>query len=311
MFRFPFLPDTLWARAIALWATVTVEAALPVLLTFRRTRWMGIVLGLSFHFLLGTIGHRTFSALAYAAYALFCIGSLTSWVERVQALISKRWTRHQIDSFVVCFRTLVVVLAVLVVAPDLATVRSGFRAVWLIWVFWSVAVALVYLSAIVSDWRQQIQSPQDVPSAAPGLLWLVVPLVAFNGLTSYSGLKTQTNFTMYSNLRTETENNHYFMPALRFSDLQDDIVTISSTNVPSLLPYIDDEVALTYFEFRRVISEAEGNTQVEYERGGRLHIFELRDGVATDTELREHPTWLGKLLYFRPVEMGQKTRCRH
>ena len=213
--RFPVVPDTEGIRTTALWATVGVEAALPLLLTFRRSRWLGITLGLSFHFVLGMIGHRTFSALAYAAYSLFCMTPLTQWFGHVLQGVRARRSPNQIRLSLGVCRVMFVVLAVFLVAPELAAGRWGSRPVWFYWIFWSLGTGFTYFVAIVWDWTRLRSPSRTVPVLSNGLVWLVVCLVVVNGLAPYIGLKTQTSFTMYSNLRTETANNHFFMPTLR------------------------------------------------------------------------------------------------
>jgi NADH:ubiquinone oxidoreductase subunit 6 (subunit J) len=58
----------------------------------------------------------------------------------------------------------------------------------------------------------------------PGLL-LIPALLFANGLMPYLGLKTETSFAMYSNLRTEGGySNHWLMPAsLQVWDYQRDL----------------------------------------------------------------------------------------
>ena len=204
-----------------------------------------------------------------------------------------------------------VVLAVFLVAPELAAGRWGSRPVWFYWIFWSLGTGFTYFVAIVWDWTRLRSPSRTVPVLSNGLVWLVVCLVVVNGLAPYIGLKTQTSFTMYSNLRTETANNHFFMPTLRLAGFQDDIVTVHDSNLQELQSYVDSDFAMTYFEFRRLISEAADDFEVEYERANMQRFFTLHGGVASDAELREHPTWLGKLLRFRPVDIGPRSRCQH
>lgn len=76
----PLLPNADWTARVVIWGTILVELAIPLLLTFRRTRYTAIILGLGFHFMLGLIGHRTFSALAFALYSLYLIEPLSHLV---------------------------------------------------------------------------------------------------------------------------------------------------------------------------------------------------------------------------------------
>ena len=146
--------------------------------------------------------------------------------------------------------------------------------------------------------------------------WLLVfPLVlALHGLTSYLGLRTAGNFTMFSNLRTEGGiSNHLFMPRrlVSLADYQEDLVEILETDDVDFAEYREQQLLLPYFEFRRMMSGIE-NVRVTYLRGGQQHSFECKDGHCNDAELAQPYSGLvRRLLYFRPVDKGPRMLCRH
>jgi hypothetical protein len=142
----------------------------------------------------------------------------------------------------------------------------------------------------------------------------VIPLVvALNGLSPYVGLKTETSWAMYSNLRTEVHPNHFLVPvSAKVFGYQDDLVEILDTSLPALAEYVGGDVRLTFFEFRRMCSAATGDFDVSYRRHGEDRTLEIVAGVASDPAVcRAHPWLLGKLLRFRPVDTGAQARCRH
>lgn len=316
---FPFLPDASWTHLPVIWGTILIEGAIPVLLTFKRTRYLAILIGLPFHFMLGLIGHRTFAALAYALYSLYCIVPVMNLINNVFQLVRTRYGSDTISRYLRIARMIGFVVGVLFFV-DLAFqyrpegLLSILRIDWAYWLFGSMTVALVYSSGIMLGWMGKISLSRLERAARPGLLWLMVLLVLLTGLSQYIGLRTETSVTMYSNLRTEGErNNHLFMPSLRITPYQDDLVEVIETDKQELWPYIQQDHYITYFELRRMVSRAkEDNFYVSYRRGETLYEFETGNIENTDPELsQEYPVWLAKLFYFRPVSMGETQGCFH
>jgi hypothetical protein len=152
----------------------------------------------------------------------------------------------------------------------------------------------------------------------PTFRWLyaTLALVVLNGTSQYLGLKTETAFTMYSNLRTEAGyNNHLFLPALRVAGFQDDVVEVLETDLPELERFVGGEEWVTWFEFRRLTSAAKREFRVRYRRnGGEERWFHSGNGHAPagDPELAErHGLLAGKLLRFRAVSRRELPLCAH
>lgn len=312
--RVPFLPTAVWAKTAAIWLTLVIEMAIPVLLTFRRTRYMALIVGLPFHFMLGLIGHRTFSALAFAIYSLYCIGPLTLVVNRQYENAQRIWNPLRVSRCIGLARCVVTIGVILLLMADLTgNFRGGwgplriYRIPWLIWGLWSGGVAVSYLLAM----RQKCPVVRSQPKLT--LLWCLVPLVFLNGASQYLGFKTETCFTMYSNLRTEGDrNNHLFMPALRLANYQDELIELISTNDPQLQQYIDRNQYILRFELRRVLSAAASDIEVTYRYRGKIHQVLAGNGSSSDPTLMDpHPFVLAKLLYFRPVFKGKKALHQH
>lgn len=323
--RFSFLPlpTGRWAVVGSLWAFLIIEIVLPVLLTFRKTRYYAFVIGLPFHILLGLIGHRTFSAFIFALYGLFCAESISKILEKVRMSLGEARTVRLVWGL----RLLLMAAGILIcvyyftVGGDVSDggrppLRNlGYR----LWYTWSVLVAILYFISIGRSYIRRDSLPTLLWSSRPGLLWLMLPVVFLDGMSPYLGLKTETSFAMYSSLRTEGEwNNHFFMPALRVTDYQDDLVEILETDNERLqdMMYIGIETRrralVPYFELHRVVSEATSDFHVTYERGGKIYEYSNVNGVNTDPELaRKIPLVLSKLLYFRPITAGDKEYCKH
>lgn len=185
-------------------------------------------------------------------------------------------------------------------------------------------VATVYVLAIHRGIFRETNSTVSFRTAAPGYLWLMVGFIAINGLAPYLGLKTETSAAMYSNLRTEGgTNNHLFMPALRLTGYQDDLVEITQSDHPVLSglikrPYLKDrhleprKLLITYFELQRIVSETDYDFSVSNVRDGAAKTFVQRDGIPSDSALAARQSLLErKLLLFRPVFAGDVSYCQH
>lgn len=167
----------------------------------------------------------------------------------------------------------------------------------------SLAIALAIVTTPYAAYRM-------IPSRSLGFIPL---LVVFSGVSPYLGLKTETSWSMYSNLRTEVRPNHIFMPRwLTVSGYQDDLVAILETSHPELRTYQQRGLLLPHFEFRRICSATAEDFRVVYERDGKERTLEVIDGVSS-APLTTHPhPWLAdRLLRFRTVDEGDHMRCRH
>lgn len=318
--RFPFLPDADHAAGMVIASTLIVEAAIPILLTFRRTRYVGILVGVPFHVVLGLVGHRTFSALAFALYGLICMRELVTLVAMTRRRFTARWPAGARQAI---YRTassvLVVCFALLVAAELMGHMRSGigplkiYRLPWMVWILWSLMLGTLFA---ICAWRHYRHSPvgrRQSASGRPGLLWTLLLLVVLNGMSQYLGLKSATCFTMYSNLRTEGGvNNHMFVPAWKLSSHQEDLVEIVSSSIPELHAFTYGSELLTFFELRRALSATAGDFEIEFKRNGEVHQLYRRGDEAPDSELlRPHPPWQAKLLRFRPVSTAECAPCQH
>ena len=308
--RFPFLPENHAARVFSIGLTIAVEAAIPILLSFRRTRYLAIAIGLPFHLILGLVGHRTFSALAYALYGLFCLRPLTALVirgqRRLQRSIASEWRSRALAAA----RT-AAGAGILALVAAAMTGNRVFVASWLLWLSWSFVLAVAYLAIIAA--RPLWSAPIAGRTARPGLLWLMLVPVVVNGIEPYIGLKTETSFTMYSNLRTEGGmTNHLFVPVMRVAGYQDDLVEIVETDHPELAEYQAEGDLITFFEFRRIVSSSAGDFLVIYKRDGEQRAFRQAGGESSDAELSSpYSLLVYKLLYFRPVQTGAAVACKH
>jgi hypothetical protein len=303
------LPLERWAVVLGIWSTYFIELTVPLLLCFRRTVYVGLAIGAAFHLFLSQFGGlHGFAAMLFAVYFLFLPKAFTARVaERFSTLLeSIDWPATRRLGLPVVAGAMLVVGKVLGHYFGTSHIYRGL----LFWDLWLLGVIVVF----GRDLARVPTMPADFTLRqrwAP--LW-AAPLVVFlNGLSPYVGLKTETSWAMYSNLRTEVHGNHLIVPAsAKVFGYQDDLVEILDSSLPALKEYAGSDVQLTFFEFRRLCSAATDDFSVSYRRNGEDHGLAVAGGVASDpAACRAHPWLVGKLLRFRPVDAGAHARCRH
>jgi hypothetical protein len=89
-----------------------------------------------------------------------------------------------------------------------------------------------------------------------------VALVLANGVAPYVGLKTESAFTMFSNLYTEQGYwNHLLVPeAVRVFHGQDEVVRITGSNDPELAAASRDGTTFVRFELDRYLRSHPGTS---------------------------------------------------
>jgi hypothetical protein len=302
------LPTGRWLTIVGIWSTLVVESAVPLLLCFRRTVGIGLGLGFLFHLFLSQYGGLFgFAAVMYAVYYLFLPLSFTDHVGR---RLENVFTRVHLERARPWCG--LAIAATIVATAFAANVWRGSSALgvgrwW--WNIWLLGSVVLYGAPLLSALR----TPPAHRIVTNGWLGLIPLFVVISGISPYLGLKTETSWSMYSNLRTETRPNHIFVPRwLTISGYQGDLVTILETSHPELKTYQQQGLLLTYFEFRRICSATTEDFRVAYERDGQVRTLEVIDGVSNASlATRPHPWLADRLLRFRPVDEGDHMQCRH
>ena len=285
--RFRILPTGEWLTNVGIWSTLIVESVVPLLLCFRRTIGIAIVLGFGFHLFISQIGGLYgFAAVMYAVYFLFLPARLSDEIaERFEEILRRppldRWLpRLGIALSLAIFGTVA-----------LARLVRGWRpldsgVLW--WDLWLVLVLVAFGRPLL----RALLAPDRAPlSARWAPMWIVPALVFLSGSSPYLGLKTETAWSMFSNLRTEIRPNHFFLSSgVRLGGWQDDLVKIVETSVPDLERRRAEGARLTFFELRRTCSALTGDFRVVYERNGERYVVDTASGVADDPlATRPHP----------------------
>lgn len=290
--------------AAATEVTVALALALP------RTRRLGLVLAVGFHWVLAMDLAQhfwDFSAVLFACFFLFLddgqVLRLRALVRRVGA--HRWWPTSLVRVVVVTWALAVTALNVLPVPPalDVLLVVLGHLA-W--WAYGTGAVLLVL--GLVRAGRAA--AGDGGPTRPSGwILWAVPALVVLNGLTPYLEVKTGFGWNMYSNLRTvDGESNHVLIGStLDLTGVQADRVRIVESSDPALARLAEEEYAVAWSEFREY-AHAHPDVAVTYERGGDLvRAARLGDDPAGQGGVTE----LGRRLQsFRVIDVSGSERCQ-
>jgi len=311
----PSLLDGSWRIEPAIWGTVAVEVALPVLLAARRTRIVGLVVGGGFHTILALAGNVPFSALAFAFYVAFlpldtadrlrqtclrrCVGSGRSHhPDRVRR---RSGAVRRAPALVVFVSAWLGGAALSSTAPAFVSdvIAHGARLV-------VVLIALGAGGMLLASRRAAPAAPLfAVPAPGVGrpVLLAGVCLLVVNGLSPYLGLKTESSFEMFSNLRTEPGAwNHLLVPeAARVFGYQDQLVGLVAANDPALLARGAAGTQLVRSELDRYL-RSHPTAVATYTAG-------TGSPPRTAGPLTAGPTPLDRIAVFRDVPPPGTSRC--
>ncbi len=300
--RFTWLPEGPALRAGFVLGSLAVELAIPLLLLSRSRRELGILVGVLFHVLLPLSpfpphGVYNFSAMLFACYFTFAAAAR---VERILELRPVGWLRDESQRPGLGAAAWLGVLcaAGLVLAPA-----------WL-WLAYAATLLLLFLASR-SGLRESPEPVRPVVAVGAGASWIGPALVLLTGMSPYLGLKTETSFAMFSNLRTEGgASNHWIVrKPLDLFGLQGDLVRIVAARDRLLASYAASGQQLTWLEFRDYV-QSRPRADASYVRGSEAprSIKRLED----DPRLLEPvPYLVRKLVRFRPVRLASPVECVH
>ncbi len=315
--EYPFLPTADWARSAAIYSTILIEAAIPIMLVARGLRLAGLLLAFGFHFALamdpGDVVFN-FSAALIALFFLFLpedfVVALSSTLTPLRRmwLDQSQWLAWGMSRATV-YLLLPALFATLIFRNAIATGLT-YEASRAVWVVYSSFIAAVFLATVLRH-GLNLESARDLLAVrSPGLL-IFPALLVVNGFMPYLGAKTETSFAMYSNLRTEGgHSNHWVMPAsMQVWDYQRDLVTIRRTSVRRIQRLANRGFQWTYFEFKWLMRDYP-DASVTFERNGVVKVVRK---VKDDPELMDAGAVpMRKMLKFRPVLADpSRSACIH
>ena len=268
------LSGAAWLEQAAMYGSVAVELSLPVLLIVRRTRAIGVVLGLGFHTVLALAGNVPFTGVMFALYVAFLPqGAMT----RLAVALAERGVRLRplptgFQAGLLAAVTLAWLLGARATDADPAGVRSAIGD--------GTRIAVLLLAAVgatsaLAAWPRRAGEPRTDAVAVPratdvsavaggrlGVLYVIaLTLLVANALSPYLGLKTESSFAMFSNLQTEGADwNHLLVPeAVRLFPAQEQLVTVSAASDPALVRRTRDGTRIVRFELERSLRAHPGS----------------------------------------------------
>lgn len=303
-----FLPTGRFWIECGIHGTLLVEGLIPVLLAFRRTRGAAILLAVFFHSFLSSGPRNGFSAFAVVIFPLLWLFASEAAMERFVGL--GRWV---LGLDLGWWQGIAVRAGWLVAITALGSAdhRLGMNRTYPAW----MAYDLLVLAWAVDQWVRVGALPmgeghRGLLSCRWAVLWLM-PVVAFlNGACPYLGLKTETSFAMYSNLRTEGgRSNHLLVPSGTWPfAFQDELVEVVAASDPGLQRFVGSGYVFTWFDLRRRAWMNPSNSLSFVRDGHRVEV-----GVIANHPELVPPVGglLGRLMPFRPVEREGRRASDH
>lgn len=286
----PIVDSGSFIAATLPYATAGIELLIPVLLIRRNTRMFGVVVALAFHGVLSFDLDQhifDFTGALYPLFLLWLPDSITARLgrpmpPRLQAILG--WT-------------LAVFLFATVIPDSRATFILLTRGFFILWI--PAVIAIIFWVGL--QWRQG--ADRTYRPSSP-VAWLLVGLVALNGLSPYMEMKTANSWNMYSNLSVvDGESNHLIIRnGIPMSTAQRDAVEILATNDPGLATYIDSGYLLPRRNFLNYLAD-HPEAEVEYRQGD---LVRSATGAEIGSEL---PILIEKFALIRAIETEHPTRC--
>jgi hypothetical protein len=309
--RLPFVGDIDLLRRAVIPASFVLELIIPLLLCLRRWRIVGIAVGLLFHGVLAVVplhGVSSFSGLMVATYAAFLTEAQAAQVIDVVSAFVVRVHLHRLRvPWLLAVLPLTLAAVVIAHVSPLTNVRLARVA--------AANIALGCLAAVCLLARRSAAFRRAGPPAGPATAQVlersisaaVGVIVLVSGALPYLGHRTEMSFSMFSNLRTEGDSNHVFLPTLHVFGYQERLVTV--LEAPDELDDLArSDVVIPAFELARRLAAVTGDATLVVSDGGppeRLDDAALRARFPAPTVLER------KLVRMREIEPRGPVSCRH
>ncbi|MBC3539179.1 hypothetical protein ACFSC6_05675 [Rufibacter sediminis] len=309
------LPSDKALLALNIYATLIIESIIPIMICIRKTRYWGLLLGLVFHFIIAYNPINGFYDFSSAVFALYFLFTSTTFSHKIQSLYNNFISRkvilkkHLLQFNLVNFALFAVsILFMLFLVYYYNKVfQDYFRHI--VWTTYGLGFIIIFMLSM--NVKEKNNETKTFSFAHYSLLFIPI-LVFLNGLCPYLGLKTESSYAMFSNLRTEAGiSNHYIIPAsAQIFDYQKDIVEIVSTSEYHLQNVAKADKLMTFFQFRRFV-RTERPEFVTYKRNGVLKTFELSKATASHELYQKENYLLEKIMFYRYFNRNGVQECSH
>ena len=292
--------------------SLLTELAIPILLFFRRTRLVAILIGILFHTLLSLKEYppgTDFPTLLGAAYILFLPQA------SFDILNGSILHRLRNSGYVPLLKSLVLPAALLAVifVPTIYALPRRPSVDWFTFanlksVHWAAYVATYFTLIIFLIYRLGSQNYDDSLLIIRGVKYpfiIILAAVVFIGMSPYLGLRTAGSFAMFSNLETEGHySNHFFVPPdLLIFPYQKQVCVIETTadGIPATAKTGE---LLTYYHFRK-LTRLYPEASITYTFDGER--FEL-ERIGDKPDLVAEPDWFERhYLTFQATNWDKKS----
>ncbi|MEJ2004534.1 MAG: hypothetical protein P8X57_06135 [Cyclobacteriaceae bacterium] len=292
---------------ITIYSTLLFEAAIPLLLISGRLWRIGVMLAILFHSLLSMHSNVYIMSFSAEIFAMLTIFIPEEALQRMKGVFNKatQLIMSMIKSRDSGILLILIILGAIPVLLFFAPVELGtvLKSLFLFgWFTWCLILFLLVARYGKASWVGSKGNILAMP------LLIVFPIVfIINGFTPYLGLKTATNFSMFSNLYINgRENNHLLIdhnyPLL---DHSADQVQVISSNQPYFKNLASNDINITYFELVRWMDEHPDVKDLE--------LTLRHNGEITDfTSLQgESLSWVEKkLLIYRVLPPRRPCPCQ-
>jgi hypothetical protein len=311
-----------WLDQFVIYGTLIVEGLAIVFLCIPRLKYLGFLIGVPLHIIIGFTPYNwylNYSSLVVALYVLFLPGDFP---ERLRHLVEKYSLNKAIDwvaqnrSSVLLFFVGVIGLAAAFVGISLGlgVSRKAFGDFYKlfqmtaigIWALYSIPVYLLFMILLVGS---KYPTAKEYWLARPKWMLAFPIIFLLNGFTPYFGLKTEATISMFSNLHTEASTTNHLLldPPPYLFDYQKSVVKIHSSSDPYLQKVAAHGWHLVEFDFWSRI-QRNPDMAVTYATNGEVRTL-ARAGDALPGH--EQPWILRKFLAFKPVDFERPKVCSH
>lgn len=300
--------------------SLLIEALIPILLIWQRSRGAGICVGVIFHFVLSLNLVKYFGNFSAVMFVL-----LFSWCSEERC--KQIWTgMSRLGQPIIRIWSIALgllpMLAIMSVLPwaEYVIARHVLYLFFAGLVLWCTARSFCaqsfgVQSFDVAGFRAGRLQGAELRSRVGAPSLLILGFAILNSSTPYLGIKTRSALTMYSNLRIEPGySNHLFMPASPDPlGLLSDTVEITATSDRLLRERISSSSnRMTYVGFCAYLAcqddlcrPNEHSGVVSYRRREQTLQHELGTPIPADC-----PPWIvRKLLFFGPVGPDAERLC--
>jgi len=282
-----------------IWATVAIEISVPITLMWRRSRYLGVLIGTVFHTLISFDFNQHFYDFTAVLLSLFVLFLPDRSIELLYDQIAGLKERR-----IVPVPALVGVVGVLVLL-------AGFPATPLIasllqlvpFVLW-VPFGILWVAALI-----RARAPGDITTWRPNAAGVaIVVLAVLNAVTPYTEVKTAYSFNMYANLVTaQGMSNHFVVRSTwPLRDGYEGPVEILESSDQGLMAYRDEGYLIAYPQLRQYLSDRP-NASLTYRRYGEVVTLAA---VSLRPELVNPGPWWWRFFPLRAIDRQDPPRCQ-